>query len=240
MTPYYQDATTEIYLADCRDVLLGLDRVDVAIVDPPYGETSLQWDVPVTDWTHALPCDSFWCFGSFRSLRVEAFKGWKFAQDIVWEKHNGSNSSADRFRRVHEMVVQFYRGPWGALYAQPPTTNDATARVVRRKKRPPQWGDIGAAVYTSEDGGPRLMRSVIKVRSEHGRALHETQKPIGILTPLIEFSCPRGGTVLDPFAGSGSSLVAAKLSGRKAIGIEIEERYCEIAAQRLAQEVLAL
>lgn len=82
------------------------------------------------------------------------------------------------------------------------------------------------------------MRSVITVRSCHGRAVHPTQKPLGIIAPLIQYSVPSSGLVLDPFMGSGSSLLAALELRRRAIGIEIEEKYCEIAANRLSQGVL--
>jgi DNA modification methylase len=67
---------------------------------------------------------------------------------------------------------------------------------------------------------------------------HPTAKPVNLMTMLLE-KCP-AGVIVDPFAGSGTTLRAAKDLGRKAIGIEIEERYCEIAARRMAQEVLAL
>jgi site-specific DNA-methyltransferase (adenine-specific) len=72
----------------------------------------------------------------------------------------------------------------------------------------------------------------------HGRALHPTEKPIGILDPLIRYACPTGGLVLDPFAGSGSTLDAARQAGRRAIGIEGDEKYAEAAAKRLSQSVL--
>ncbi len=84
------------------------------------------------------------------------------------------------------------------------------------------------------------MRSVLQARSCHGYAQHPTQKPIAVVSPLIEYSSPPGGTILDPFMGSGTTLRAAKDLGRRAIGIEIEEKYCEIAVQRLAQQVLPI
>jgi len=163
------------------------------------------------------------------------FKDWSIAQDCVWEKHNGSNAFADRFRRVHEHAIQLYRGRWQTIHKTPLFTNDAIARSVRRKKRPPQWGDIGASAYVSQDGGPRLMRSVMFARSCHGFAQHPTQKPVEILRPLIEYSCPAAGVVLDPFMGVGSTGVAAMQTGRRFIGVELDPKYFAVAKQRLRE-----
>lgn len=241
MSLYYEDESTVIYHADMRELPMS---GDVVITDPPYGETSLDWDRWVTDWpAEALGiAPQMWCFGSFRMFmaHLPEFKAWKYAQEIVWEKHNGSAFHADRFKRVHEFVTHWYQGTWADLYRNVPTTPDAVKKQVRKKGRPAHTGNIEATPYTSEDGGPRIMRSVLRVRSTHGYAEHPTQKPLGIIRPLIEASCPPGGMVVDPFMGSGSTLVAAKLAGRKAVGIEVQERYCEIAARRLSQGVLEL
>ncbi len=241
--PYYQQNGITIYRANCLELLPHLTTlVDVVITDPPYGATALGWDIPVHHWLALVaallkPTGSLWCFGSLRMFLAQAaeFSGWRVAQDLVWEKHNGSNFHADRFRRVHEHVVQFYpaSAKWSQLYKRPVMTNDATKRSVRRKQRPPHLGRIDAGYYVSHDGGPRLMRSVIHARSCHGYAVHPTQKPVEVIAPLIEYSCPPGGVVLDPFMGSGSTLVAAQSAGVAAIGIEIEERYCALAARRL-------
>jgi site-specific DNA-methyltransferase (adenine-specific) len=102
-------------------------------------------------------------------------------------------------------------------------------------------GDIERGAYASVDGGPLLMRSVIGARSMHGRAIHPTEKPVGILAPLIEYACPPGGLVLDPFAGSCSTGIAARLTGRHAVLIEADEAMCKRAVrERLQQDVLPL
>ena len=245
ITPYYSDDRCTIYHGDCRELLPEIGNVDLVLTDPPYGITSLEWDRVVSGWTSYLKLNtggSVWVFGSLKYLvKVDQeMTGWTMAQDIIWEKHNGSGLHADRFKRVHEIAVQYYRGKWADVYKKPVFTNDAQKKSVRRKQNPQHFGDVGESTYVSRDGGPRLQRSVIPVRSCHGHAQHPTQKPLGILTPLIEYSCPAGGLVLDPFMGSGSTLRAAKDAGRRAIGIEREEKYCEIAVQRLAQECLAL
>lgn len=247
--PYYEHAGITIYHGHWMEAIAGLPVVDCCVTDPPYGETSLDWDTAELAWLSAMdrtisPTGSIWCFGSLRYLTrlltCAGMAAWRQSQEIVWEKHNGSSFHADRFKRVHELAVHLYKQatPWGDVYRSPIKTADATARTVRRKQRPPHTGHIDAGAYRSLDGGPRLMRSVIRVRSCHGEAEHPTQKPIGIIDPLIRYSCIAGGIVLDPFMGSGSTLVAAKALGLRAIGIEIEEKYCEIAAKRMSQEVL--
>lgn len=242
MTPYYADEAVTIYHGDFR--ALADVRADLVLADPPYGQTSLAWDTWPTGWPEAVGGGSMWVFGTLRSFMDHAAEfttgRWRLSQDVVWEKQNGSGFMVDRFRRVHEQVAHFYRGDWGSVWRSPLYTADATAWTVRRKSRPPHTGHIEAVPYLSEDGGPRLMRSVLRVRNMHGTAENETQKPVGLLTPLIEYGCPPDGLVFDPFMGSGSTLVAAKAAGRRAVGIELREDQCEIAARRCSQGVLGL
>lgn len=237
--------SAQLYFGDCRDVLATLpaDSVDVVLADPPYGDTSLEWDSIVPGWLSAAarvlkPAGSLWVFGSMRFLaplfaEAEAL-GFKYSQDIVWEKQNGTGFHADRFRRVHEHAVMFYRGAWADVYQDTQYTADATARTVRRKQRPTHTGHIDAGHYVSEDGGPRMMRSVMSVRNEHGRAIHPTQKPVELLRPLVRYSCPPGGVVLDPFSGSASTGEAAMLEGRGFIGIENKADHFTAGRDRLA------
>jgi site-specific DNA-methyltransferase (adenine-specific) len=82
------------------------------------------------------------------------------------------------------------------------------------------------------------MGSVIYARSCHGSAIHPTQKPEAIIAPLMEYSVPPGGVVLDCFAGSGVTLLQARKTGRRAIGIEKSEARCAAIVERLAQQEL--
>lgn len=216
--------------------------VDLVFTDPPYGETSLCWDNKVGSWQYEClrvlkPSGSMWVFGSLRSHLEDRdlYRGWRVAQDVIWEKHNGSGASADRFRRVHEILVQYYpcAAKWRDVYKSPVYSLDAAARSVRRKQKPQQWGDMGPSSYATEDGGKRLLRSVLCVRSCHGSAVHPTQKPLDLLKPIIQYSCPVGGVVLDPFGGSGSISLAALQLERKTVYVERNAGYVEIAKQRL-------
>jgi site-specific DNA-methyltransferase (adenine-specific) len=239
VTPYYQRNATSIYLGDCREVMPQLGKFDLIVADPPYGDTSLDWDKKVRGWVDVAEqaASSMWVFGSFRFFmgmsRVGDFSRWNISQELVWEKQNGSGFHADRFKRVHEFVVHLYRGMWTDIYKEPVKTMDATARAVRRKKRPPHTGHIEAGAYESHDGGPRLMRSVIYEPNCHGYAIHPTQKPVGIVKPLIQYSLRPGGRVLDPFCGSGTTLEVSREMGAPSVGIEIDEAIAEKAARRL-------
>lgn len=238
ITPWLDLGDVRLYHGDCREILplLDLPADTVTITDPPYGDTALSWDTWQSGWADLLPGNQAWVFGSMRMWITHAnreFAAWMFAQDIVWEKHNGSGFAADRFRRVHEHALQFYRGDWRDLHHEAPRTLRQRKHTFSRKQSPEHTGAIGGQALT--ESWDRMVRSVLQVRSEHGRAVHPTQKPIGILTPLIEYSTPPAGIVLDPFAGSGSTLVAARMLGRRAVGIEGRIDYLERAAERLAQ-----
>lgn len=233
-----------IHIGDCRQVLPKLPAgfADCCITDPPYGDTSLDWDKVCDGWighvARALkPSGVIWVFGSMRFLAPlfaeMTANGFRYSQDVVWEKQNGTGFHNDRFRRVHEHAVMFYRGQWRDVFHETQFTMDARARVVRAKKRPAHTGHIDKTPYISVDGGPRMMRSVLAVRNEHGRALHPTQKPVELLAHLIRYSCPPGGIVLDPFAGSGSTGLAARHNGRGAVLIEESPGRAETMRQRL-------
>lgn len=240
-----------VHFGDCREVMKGwpAGAADACITDPPYGDTSLEWDRRVDGWMGEVarvlkPAASVWVFGSMRYLvtvfaEMEAH-GFRYAQDIVWEKQNGTGFHNDRFKRVHEHAIQFYRGAWADVFKAPQFTMDAKPKVVRRKTRPTHTGNIEQGHYVSHDGGPRLQRSVIHVRNDHGRAVHPTQKPLDLLEPLIRYSVPEGGIVIEPFAGSNSTGVTAERCGRLWAACELNPACEAMQAQRSAQPGLAL
>lgn len=237
--------TVRILTGDCREVLatLALASFDLLVVDPPYGTTSLRWDKRIPGWPalvrpYLKPSGSMWVFGTLRTFLEGAaeFDGWKLSHEVVWEKHNGAGFLDDRFRGVHEIAAHFHRDDikWADIYHAVQFTNDATARTIRKKGKPAHWtGARGPHTYVSHDGGPRLMRSVIYARSEHGRADHPTQKPLAIVEPLIRYGCPPGGAILDPFAGSGTVGIVAKRHGLQCTLIEANPEFAAVAQRRL-------
>lgn len=239
MTP-----TPLLVVGDCRELMRG-KVFDMTVADPPYGETAIRWDKRVADWLPVAYAalkrtGSMWVFGSTRffMLTHADFRraGFRYVQDVVWEKHNGSNMLADRFRRVHESAVQFIRkdAKWGDVYNVPQMTPDAVARVVRQKTRPAHFGPYNPNTYRSVDGGDRLMRSVIPMPSMHGRAIHPTEKPVELLSILLRTSAPPRGLVGDFFAGSGAAGEAAHLYGCDYFGAELDPEMALRAQARLA------
>lgn len=240
--PYYSDDLVTLYHGDCRAILPRLGQFHACITDPPYGDTSLAWDTWPLGWPAlvAQHTSSLWCFGSMRMFldqRLE-FASWKYAQEIVWQKNSGTGFQNDRFKRVHELAVQWYRGDWRDVFKEPPRIETGAKLKGRPINRGPtaHYGKHGEVGWVDE--GTRLMHSVIQMRNMHGRAIHPTEKPTGILEPLIRYSVPDGGIVLDIFAGSSSTLAAAKGLGLRSVGVEASEEYCEKAALRLSQDTL--
>lgn len=249
MKPYYADDTITLYQGDMREILPALDIApDCILADPPYGETSLAWDRWPDGWVQAAAdiTSSMWCFGSMRMFLdhgPELSRYWNLSQDVVWRKQNGSGFAADRFRRVHEHALHWYRGGWNLIHHDTPRVHvgirEPGRSVAQGKGHARHLGAIDKGAWV--DDGSRLMPSVIEQPNMWRRgAIHPTEKPVSLLDPLIRYACPPGGLVLDPFAGSGSTAAAARLSGRRAVLIEADERYCEAIARRLAQDVLPI
>jgi site-specific DNA-methyltransferase (adenine-specific) len=242
--PYYEDAAVRLFHGDNAEILPTLGVcADVAVTDPPYGETSLTWDRWPKGWPSLVaaalpPVTSLWCFGSMRMFleQRDEFAGWRLSHEVIWEKLRGGVAYRDRFVRQHEYALHWYRGPWDEVWheQQRTTSLGPDKGYVHRGETGPSWNGARRA-NTWADDGTRGLGAILRAPNMRYRGEHPTEKPTGILDPLIAYSCPPGGTVLDPFAGSGSTLDAARCSGRKAIGIEASEAYCEVIARRLSQ-----
>lgn len=238
-----------VLTGDCRALMPAAGPFDLIIADPPYGDTALGWDRICGGWQaialHALkPTGSMWVFGSMRFLMGEGIPaGFRYAQDVVWEKHNGSGFASDRFKRVHEHAVQFYRAdaPWDGVFNEvqraPGQARAASAAVKVAKAGAHQNETRGERRYDYTD--ERIMRSVIPMRSMHGKAIHPTKKPSSLLEILIRTSCPADGLVGDFFAGSGAAGEAAALAGRRYVGCEIDPEMAEKARARLGSNLFA-
>jgi DNA modification methylase len=224
VTPYFQKGGIVLYHADCADLKVGCD---LFVSDPPYGQEfksgrSDRWgkikgddDIPaiMERLRHSM-------LGLKRGRHVYIF-GTKFdfskldlcgLTEIIWDKQTiGMGDLSLPWAPQHERITF-------AVYQ------------ISKANRDAGFGKLAARLRKG---------SVIKsLRPVSGRVRnHPTEKPVDILRQLIESSSVMGETVYDPFAGSGSTLIAAALEGRNAVGCEIDERYCEIAARRFEAEL---
>lgn len=241
MTPYLQLDDVTLYHGDMRHIAPTL-TADAVITDPPYGETALPWDRWPTDWPiiAALIVQTMWCFGTLRLFlrHRDQFQaaGWKLSQDLVWAKPRATNMRADRFARTHELIALWYRGPWTHQHTDPPRELWHGARVTSGISggTMPHWNREPNQAWT--DDGTRIHRTVIEAPSV--RNGFPAEKPVRVLEPPIRYSTRPGDTILDPFAGSGSTADACRALGRTCILIEQDEMACERIARRLTQTAI--
>ena len=225
--PYYQDDYVTLYHGDCLEHPEWWVDADVLVTDPPYG---IAWE-GVANYSRGLRTDrktvgNLNPIAGDESLQVrdKAISLWEGVRkpSIIFGKW-----SMPRPQNTAHRLIWWKRG-------QAP--GPATAAFMTQDEE----------IYISGDGFVKStppLRSVIATsepRSVEVRKIgHPTPKPVGLMEILIG-RCQPSWIIADPFAGSGSTLVAAKGLQRKAIGVELEERYCEIAARRLSQGVLDL
>ncbi len=224
MNPYYEHAGVTIYHGDCREVIPNLPVVDHVITDPPYDEE-----------TH-------------KGARSEVRKTWI---KISFAPLEISDSVPLMLSAAHEWVISFCALEMFGDYKRAAGKRWIRAGLWRRTNgapqfsgdRPGQPGEGIAIMHASAgkktwNGGGKHGYWAFPIADRTTNKLHPTTKPLALMAALVEDFTQPGQTILDPYMGSGTTLRAAKDLGRRAIGIEIEEKYCEVAAKRLSQEVL--
>jgi site-specific DNA-methyltransferase (adenine-specific) len=223
MTPYYADDAVTIYHGDCRDVLPDIGSIDLVLTDPPF---YLPANITASrrDWQRSnadFGIMSNYFAGTFAVLAKQ------LRQTGAFYTFCDSTSYAvflhacySLFDRTHCLVWDKGSGGLGNGWRH-------SHEMILH----------GARTETEYADGFRT--DVLHVSRVHsGQLLHPSEKPVELMRELM-LAHP-DGLILDPFMGSGTTLRAAKDLGRKAIGIEIEERYCEIAAKRMSQSVMNL
>ena len=159
-------------------------------------------------------------------------------QPTKWQRRKGQAAEAWDVAPIENLAALIQSAPvqcvWGGNYYPLPPSRGWLTWI--KPDAPPSMGSAEFAWTNRDQNARHIIHSISATNAE--RVGHPTQKPLRVM--LWTLSCLPAGSVLDPFCGSGTTLVAAKDLGRRAIGIELEERYCEIAAKRLSQEVLPL
>ena len=218
--PYYSDEYVTLYHGDCLEQTAWLDA-DVLITDPPYGlgsqlSAGSRGKRPLAGWAPTHARTPKW--DATLEARDAALGKWGNKPYAVF----GSARRIDAAPPHREVPLVWDKESVGL--------GDVTF----------PWGSGYELIYINGDGwiGKRsvpVIRRRIPTSTMRDEG-HPSFKPVDLMGHLISKAPP--GAIADPFAGSGSTLVAAALAGRRAIGVELEERYCEIAARRLSQGVL--
>jgi site-specific DNA-methyltransferase (adenine-specific) len=226
LKPYYEHAGITIYHGDCRDVLLALPGpVDAVLTDPPYN-VGFKYE----SHDDAMPEPDYLDFLRVVWVLCEALE----ARSIVWfwQGIRVANGQARAILpsgwHIHHLAAWFRREFAGDMWkgGHPAFTWE-----------PIIWAALGEVKFSGPKGGHEGRDCLIGNSSRHDRDAkgHPCNKTLSVVKAVASWL--EGPMICDPFCGSGTTLVAAKKAGKSAIGIEIEEKYCEIAAKRLSQEV---
>jgi site-specific DNA-methyltransferase (adenine-specific) len=242
--PYYEHAGITIYHGDCREILPTLGPVDLVLTDPPYSsggamrsdrnmETSKKYQMSGTEVKHGefsgdnrdQRALTLWLSFWFADLLKIANPGASLLTFMDWRNLSCAIDAVQVGGWVYRGII-----PW-----------DKTEQVRPDKG----WFAAQCEYIVAATNGPFVrghladgicQKGYIRCRVNIAEKQHITQKPLELMTAIISTRAD-WKDIVDPCMGSGTTLVAAKNLNRRAIGIEIDERYCEIAAKRLGQEV---
>ena len=238
LAPYYQDDAVTIYHGDCLDVMAELDSVDALVTDPPYA-SGTRHEAAKSSSGAMLRAGRF----ADRPIDLDQMTTTGFA----WLMRAVAAGARRLLPDGGSMLSFIDWRQWPNLVGAIETTNLRVQGMIVWDKG--HFG-LGNGFRSQHELVCHASRGVPTINDKGcGNVLqfprqepidHPSPKPLGLMCRLVEVVTAPGATVLDPFMGSGTTLRAAKDMGRKAIGIEVDERYCEIAARRMGQEVLAL
>ncbi|ODA28086.1 DNA-methyltransferase [Planctopirus hydrillae] len=244
MSPFFQSGAVTLYHGDLFEVLptLGGLAVDTLLTDPPYcsgaagGGAKCDPRLKYCQNGHNCGRVSFdgdnkdsisygWWSMLWLKLCRKSLREASYAMVFTdWRQLPTITNAMQGADFIHRGTMAWDKG----LASRAPHKG-----YIRHQCEFIPWGTLGKCANRTDAGPfPGCLRHQVRQDDKH----HMTGKPTALLLELVQI-CPTGGMVLDPFAGSGTTLVAAQTSGRRAIGIELSEAYCEIAAKRL--ELLA-
>ena len=225
---YYQDDYCTIIHGDCRGILPQLEPVDLVLTDPPYQQSDSGGGLVSRRYTMKLIGENLSSFDP--EFLAEEIKRFKHAYIFINKSHLSFwQTFAESQGWGWDVLVYGKRNPIPMKNNR--YLSDVEFIFFLRAPSKCCWNN-DAPFY--------CFKKIKMTNCVPGEYAHPTIKDVRIVEELLLFSSKQGDTILDPFMGSGTTLVAAKNLGRKAIGIELEEKYCEIAAKRLVQEVLPL
>jgi site-specific DNA-methyltransferase (adenine-specific) len=213
---YYRDELVTLYHGDCREVLPTLDGVTAIVTDPPYG-IGLQTNYG-TRGRSAAACSNDYGVGMIGdSGPFDPAHLLAYPRVVLF----GANHYSDRLPKSACWLV------WDKLDGLTSRRDQADVELIWTNKCAP------ARLFSHRWMG------MLKASERGSRRVHPTQKPVDLMRWVLLATTDERDVIADPYAGSGSTLLAARDLGRRSIGVEIDERYCEVIANRLSAQVAA-